>query len=187
MKTTAVTIRGLTALIMHNGQLADPLNAASLSLSKLTKKKDKTEADHLAIRKCEWYGGLYVDEKQRPCLPGEVLEALAVEGAKRLKLGKVAKGAIIIDGNFAIDYPGPKSPDALWADGGYVKLAGVRNKQNRVIRARPIFPKWECTFDVQWDPEMIKNEDELFDIFENAASVGVGDWRPKFGRFEVVS
>lgn len=187
MKTTTFTIRGTTPLLMHNGQLADPLSDAAKSLSKLTKKKEKTESDHLAIRKCEWYGGLYLDENGAPCLPGEVLEATLAEGAKKYKLGKAVKGAVIIDGNFPLAYDGPKTADKLWADGGYLKLAGVRNKQNRVIRSRPMFQKWECTFDVQWDPELIKDEDQLCEIVEAAGTTGIGDWRPKYGRFEVVA
>ncbi len=187
MKHTTVKILGITPLIMHNGRLADPLDDASKALSKLTSKKNKTEADHHAIRKCEWFGGLYTDEHGAPCLPGEVLEAALVEGAKKFKLGKAAKGAIIIDGNAPLDYPGPKDVNKLWAEGGYLKLAGVRNKQNRVIRSRPIFPSWSCTFEVNWNPEMIKDEEQLLDIITAAGQSGIGDWRPKFGRFEVES
>ncbi len=187
MNTTRFTIKGLTPLIMHNGQLADPLNTATQALKKLTSKKDKTDADHLAIRKCEWYGGLYIDEKGAPCLPGDVLEAVLIEGAKKYKLCKAAKGALIIYGNCAIEFKGPKNVDKLWADGGFLKLAGVRNKQNRVIRARPIFSDWSCTFDVQWDPELIKNKEQLVEIVESAGMTGVGDWRPKYGRFELVA
>lgn len=187
MKTTKITIRGLTPLIMHNGQLADPLNEASKALSRLSKKKNKTDDDHLAMRKCEWIGGLYVDEDGAPCLPGEVIEAAIAEGAKKFKLGKVAKGGVIVDGNFALKYDGPKKQDKLWEHGGFLKLAGVKVKQSRVIRARPMFPSWECTFTVQWDPSLVKDEEQLFEIVESAGTSGIGDWRPKYGRFEVVS
>jgi hypothetical protein len=187
VKTTTITIRGLTPLIMHNGQLADPLNEHAKALSKLTKKKNKTDDDQLAVRKCEWHGGLYVDEKGAPCLPGEVIEAALAEGAKKYKLGKVAKGGIIVDGNFAIDYDGPKKIEKLWEHGGFIKLAGVKVQQKRVIRSRPMFPAWSCTFDVQWDPSLVKDEEQLFEIVEAAGQSGIGDWRPKFGRFEVVS
>lgn len=188
MRTTTITIQGLAPLLMHNGQLADPLNEHAKALAKLTSKQKKTEADHLAVRKAEWYGGIYVDKDGHPCLPGEVLEACLVEGAKKFKLGKAAKGGIVVDGNFRIDYRGPKTVDGLWDDGGYIKIAGVKlNGKTRVIRARPMFPEWSCTFDVLWDDSLIKDEDTMMDIVQEAGAVGVGDYRPKFGRFEVVS
>lgn len=187
MNTTRYTIQGLTPLIMHNGRLADPLDEAAKALGKLTSSKQKTEKYHRDVSECEWRGSLYVDEDGRPCLPGEVIEACLVEGATKFKLGKASKGALIVAGDFALTYPGPKTVDGLWNDGGFVKRAGVRVGQSRVIRSRPIFPQWSCSFDVRWDPYLIKDEDQLDEIVESAGLTGIGDWRPKFGRFEVVS
>lgn len=186
MNSTTISIKGLTPLLMHNGQLADPLNDATKALAKLTSKRNKTEADHLAVRKTEWYGGLYVDKDKEPCLPGEVIEASLAEGARRFKLGKVAKGGIVVVGNFKLDYRGPKAIDALWEDGGFIKCTGVKLQKQRVIRSRPMFPEWGCTFDVLWDPQLVKDEEQLVEIAESAGMTGIGDWRPKYGRFEVV-
>lgn len=187
MKTTEIEIKGLTPLIMHNGQLSDPLNEHTQALARLTSKRNKTIEDHKAVSKCEWYGGLYVDEEGAPCLPGEVIEAALVEGAKKYKLGKAAKGGIIVVGNFALEYKGPKTADKLWADGGYLKRASVKVGTSRVIRSRPIFSEWACTFEVQWDEAVLKDERTVFEIVEAAGMCGIGDWRPKFGRFEMVS
>lgn len=187
MKTTTISIRGITPLIMHNGQLADPLNEHAKALARLTSKKKKTDDDHRAVRKAEWYGGLYVDENGAPCLPGEVIEAALVDGAKKYKLGKVAKGGVIVFGNFALEYDGPKNVDKLWEHGGFIKCAGVKVTTSRVIRSRPCFPQWSCTFDVQWDPQLVKDEEQLIEIAESAGMSGICDWRPKYGRFEVVS
>lgn len=186
MKKTKFTIRGLTPLMMRNGCLADPLDERTKVLARLTKKKTKTDDDHRAVRECEWRGSLYVDKNGAPCLPGETIEACLSEGARRFKLGKAAKGGIVVDGNFAIDYEGPRDIDALWNHGGFIKLAGVKIQQKRVIRARPMFPAWSCTFVVMWDPSMIKDEDQLCEIVDAGGLCGIGDWRPKFGRFEVV-
>lgn len=185
MNTTEVTITGLTPLLMHSSRLADPLDPAAKELSKLTTKKKKSDADHLAVRECEWRGGLYLDEKGRPCLPGEVIEACLTSGAKRLRMGNEAKSGLIVDGNFAIEYDGPKTVKALWEHGGYKKLASVKVKQSRVIRTRPMFSKWSCAFVIDWDPLVIKDESTLFDIAKAAGQCGIGDWRPKYGRFEV--
>jgi hypothetical protein len=185
LKTTKIKITGLTPLLMHNGSLADPLHASSIALARLSGKRQKTIEDHKSLSKVEWYGGLYVDEKGRPCLPGEVLEAAIAEGAKKSKRGKDAKAAVMVVGNFPLDYTGPKTADALWDHGGFMKRAGVRVKQARVIRTRPMFPEWSCSFEIQWDPSVIKSERDLLDIVEDAGRCGLGDWRPKFGRFQL--
>ncbi len=186
MNTTEFHIRGITPLLMHNGQLADPLNEYAQALSRLTKKRNKTDDDHRAARRAEWIGGLYVDENGEPCLPGEVIEGALTDGAKTLKLGQAAKGGLIVDGNFALVYKGPRAADELWEHGGFKKLAGVKVQKARVIRCRPMFAEWACRFTVEWDPELIKNERQLGEIVECAGRKGIGDWRPKFGRFEVV-
>lgn len=186
MKTTKIQIRGITPLIMHNGRLSDPLDEATQALARLTSKRTKTIDDHKAVSKCEWYGGLYVDEKMAPCLPGEVIEAALVEGAKKYKLGKASKGGLIVVGNFPLVYDGPKNVDKLWESGGYLKRASVKVGTSRVIRSRLIFPKWEIAFEVQWDPEVMKDETTIREIVDAAGMSGIGDWRPKFGRFEMV-
>jgi len=187
MKTTEIKIRGLTPLIMHNGRLSDPLDENTQALARLTSKRNKTLDDHRAVSKCEWYGGLYVDADGAPCLPGEVIEACLVEGAKKYKLGKAAKGGVIVEGNYALKFKGPKDPDKLWADGAYLKRASVKIGTNRVIRSRPIFAEWAVEFDVQWDPKIIKDETTVLEIVDAAGQSGIGDWRPKFGRFEIDS
>jgi len=57
----------------------------------------------------------------------------------------------------------------------------------RVMRSRPEFKEWECTFTME-----VLNEDLdksiLKEILESAGKFqGVGDFRPEYGRFEVVS
>lgn len=149
MKTTTVTIRGVSPLIMHNGQLADPLNEHTQALARLTSKRKKTLDDHREIGRVEWMGGLYLDEKLRPCLPGEVIEGALVSGAKKFKLGKDAKSGIVVAGNFAVIFDGPKDPDKLWATGKHLKRAGVkvsggsapRSDRRRHVRASPGRPR----------------------------------------------
>lgn len=184
---TKIKIRGLTPLLMHSGRLADPIDPATLALARLTGKRKKTVEDHHAIGKCEWTGGLYVNDKGAPCLPGEVIEACLVEGAKKSRRGKDAKSGIVVVGDFALEYDGPKTIEKLWEHGGFRKRAAVRVGQAKVMRTRPIFPEWSCTFTVQWDPAVIKDAESILEIAEAAGQAGIGDWRPKFGRFEVVT
>jgi len=53
-----------------------------------------------------------------------------------------------------------------------------------VIRERPMFYWWEVTFDLEFEPTVIEAK-SLKALLEKAGTRGVGDWRPKFGRFTV--
>ena len=60
--TYTVTIRGIRPLLMHNGQLADPLNDYAKELSRLAHKKQKSDEDHVAVGQAEFQGSLYHDD-----------------------------------------------------------------------------------------------------------------------------
>jgi len=59
--------------------------------------------------------------------------------------------------------------------------------RSRIMRSRPEFKKWKCTFNIE-----VINEDLdktiLKEILESAGKFkGVGDFRPEYGRFEITS
>src|SRR5574337_157550 len=106
MEAETVTIRGTCPLLMHNGQLADPLNEHSKAVSEAVSeaKTGKTPEAWGIAYKAEFMGGLYLDEQGRPCLPGELLEGVLIAGAKAMKRGPKVRAGAIIDGNFPIEY-----------------------------------------------------------------------------------
>ena len=186
-KTIDFHVRGVAPLLMHNGQLANPMNKFAKAMKAITSKRKKTDEDHAQLADLEFTGGLYVDEQGRPVLPGEVVEATIVAGAKKTKKGKDAKSAIIVDGNFPVIYDGPKTVDGLCGDERFRYVAGVVVGQSRVMRTRPMFKNWECKFTVHYLDEVFDPQ-EVIDFVETAGRVaGFGDCRPRFGRFEVVS
>jgi len=69
-----VEIKGVSPLLLHNGQLADPLNQYTRALKQQTSKRKKTDVDLMEIRRLEWEGGFYRDDQDRPCIPGENIE-----------------------------------------------------------------------------------------------------------------
>ncbi len=185
-KTIDFHIRGVAPLLMHNGQLANPMNKLTKAMKAITSKKKKTDDDYIELAHLEFFGGLYVDEQGRPVLPGEVIEGTLVSGAKKTKKGKDAKSAIIVDGNFPLIYDGPKTPEALWEDDRFRYVAGVVVNQKRVMRTRPMFKNWECKFTVHYLEEVFDAQ-EVIDFVDTAGRMaGLGDCRPRFGRFEVV-
>jgi len=180
-------VRGVAPLLMHNGQLANPMNSIAKAMKAITSKRKKTDEDYAALANLEFMGGLYTDEQKRPVLPGEVIEGTIVAGAKKTKKGKDAKSAIIVDGNFPLIYDGPKTADGLCGEERFRYVAGVVVGQSRIMRTRPMFKTWECKFTVHYLDDVL-NPQEVTDFVETAGRVaGFGDGRPRFGRFEVVS
>jgi len=107
-------IKGVMPTIMHNGQTSDPLNYYAKEMKKFTSKRKKQDSDHLELAKLEWYAALYVDEQNRPCWPGENLEAMLVAAAKKSRMGPSAKSGIFVDDNAVILHDGPRTADGLW-------------------------------------------------------------------------
>jgi len=54
-----VRLEGLTPIMMHNGQLADPLNKFVKAAKPYSSKRGKTEEDYAVLAYIEWWGGLY--------------------------------------------------------------------------------------------------------------------------------
>lgn len=181
-----VEVRGVVPVLLHNGQLADPLNEFSRALKAVSGKKDKTDADHEEMSRLEWFGSLYTDEG-KIILPGENIEAAIIKAAQKLRLGDKAKTGVICDDTPVMIYDGPKDPEKLWKDRAFRDRRAVVIKKNRVMRTRPIFHDWKLSFTVSFLPSVI-NKDKLIEILRICGQlVGFGDFRPRFGRFEVVS
>lgn len=177
-------IRGVCPLIMHNGQLANPLNRFTKELKKVSGKRAKTESDYEELARLEFLGSLYLDGGE-PCIPGEVIEAALIDSAKRMRRGNQARAGIVCAGNFPLEYDGPRSPNDLWKNEEYRFSQAVRVQRNRVIRTRPIFRNWASSISVDFMPDQL-NADEVNEMARiSGMFIGLCDWRPKFGRFQV--
>jgi hypothetical protein len=177
-------IASASPFLMHNGQLSDPLSEASQSLAEVHAKKKKTENDHKEMSRREYLGGLYMDENG-PCIPAEMLEAMIIGGAKKDKMGQQAKAAIIVENHASLEYDGPRDPKELWESGKFVYRTSARVGMSRVQRTRPRFKTWEAEFEVRVNADLV-NPKKVKDFIVTAGEqIGIGDWRPKFGRFLV--
>lgn len=177
-------IIGVTPLLLHNGILADPMNEISKLMKQVSGKRDKTEADYLELSRLEWYGSLYVHDGKL-CLPSEMIEACLLESAKKKKKGVQAKAGIIVPNEAPLEFPGPQDIDEMWKSGQFIHKIGVRVQRNKVIRTRAILKTWGAQVTIHYLPSLL-NKSDIAGFMETAGSiVGVGDWRPKFGRFEV--
>jgi hypothetical protein len=194
--TLQVTITGTRPILMHNARLSDPLDPIVRSMKTFNKAPGKkTDDDYAGLASLEYEGGLYLDSDLGPYIPSENIRRCLVEGGKRRKLGKdVERGVeVIVAGASLLDvsevnpllYTGPRDLEGLRADANFTFRKSVKVGMSRVMRTRPLFRDWSLDFDLLVDPEVL-NRDTVLELLELAGMyVGLGDWRPTFGKFTV--
>lgn len=137
------------------------------------------------MARLEWYGALYIAHG-KPCIPGLVMDASLVDAAKKVRKGKQATAGLFSVGEFPLEHGGPEDIDALWEDERFRFSSSVRIQKNRVMRMRPRFPAWEANIEICFDDRQL-NENDIREFLSIAGrDVGIMDWRPRFGRFEIL-
>jgi hypothetical protein len=189
MKTIKVKWSGIRPLVMHNGLMADPTNPMVRRIKEITSKGSKkmTDSDYEERDRLEWEAGLYWDSEDGLIMPSDNIERCVQLGAQKSRIGKDVQAAVFCaNTHVPIVYDGPKDKDKLYDDPRFSLRKGVAVQKSRIIRIRPMIPTgWTMTFDLEFD-EGIVNPKNLIKAMTDAGSlVGLGDWRPKFGRFLV--
>lgn len=174
---------GGSALVMHHERLADPLEEVTRSIAKISKKRNKTEADHLEIARLEFLGGMYTNGNG-PCLPAWNILRCLQDGAKRHKRGQdVLRGVYPLAEHADVEYAGPRDPGEMWKDGGFSLRKTVGVQRARTMRTRPIFTEWGASLPVEVDP-VVFDVDTLANLWREAGVyAGIGEMRPVYGRF----
>jgi hypothetical protein len=190
-----IDCKGTTALLQKNVRLADTLDPATRRLNDLTgekKAKDRTPEDMAAISHAEFDGSLYWDEQLGPYVPTRWLEAALKKagGLNNRRQGtKVQRALIFTDGEAPLEYEGPRDLAGLWADENFrfVVMANSNPSAARaslVPRTRPMFRQWEISTPADLDTSELTLSDLNRIGTVCGLYVGLGDWRPRFGRFE---
>lgn len=186
--TLQIQIAGASPLLCHNGQTADPRNTYAKAMKAISGKRKKTDADYDEMARLEWLAGLY-RSGDRLVVPDYVLESVFIAGAKKSKRGVQAKCGMFFTEHAVLDFdgnPGAINDETLaemFAGGEFTHTIGVKVGMAKVMRTRPIFRNWSLTAVVQYDPDVLNLRD-IEDIADDAGRlVGIGDWRPKHGRF----
>lgn len=178
-------IYNLTAdapLIMHNGQTADPMNKWAKLIKQISSKRSKTETDYEEIARLEFMAGLYMTA-DGPVFPQDVIDAMLIGAAKKVKEGPLAKAGCFTDSLARLEYDGPRTADKLWLDERFRFSKAVRIGTGRVMRMRPIFADWSAQVTLQVETSVINvvRVDEWMRI--GGTQIGLCDWRPQHGRF----
>ena len=205
MKIISQTFKltGLTPILMHCGQTADPLNQFARAMKRISGKRGKTDDDLAEMSTLEWWAGLYLSKPPsidgttvtpadgtKIILPAHVLDSCIREGARKAKLGKQASAGCIVESDGAFNYEGPKDLMRLSRDPNHVARHAVKVSTAKVMRTRPTFSDWSVTFSAAIDPTVLEVSQVLDSLVNAGRLVGIGDWRPgaprggSFGRFE---
>lgn len=180
-----LTLTGTTPLLMHNSRLANPLDPIVKAIKKINaKRNNKTDDDHEEVARLEHLGSLYFDPDIGPYIPGENIARCIRAAASLDRKGKnVERGVLISTDTNPISYPGPRDIDGLWKDENFRLIAAVGVGQARIMRCRPRFAAWTVAAEGILDPSVIDFTD--FETYVTTAGqmIGLGDWRPRYGRF----
>lgn len=181
-QTLRYTLTSSAPLIMHNGQMANPLNRFSQEMKKVSSKRNKTDADYIRIAEIEFMAGLYMGE-DGPVIPSHIIDSMVIKAAQKSKEGPIAKSSVFCTSHACLQYDGPRTADGLWQDERFRHVALVRVGTARVARTRPFFEKWACVVEISADTTLVNpgRIDEWLDVA--GTQVGLCDWRPQHGRF----
>lgn len=186
LQTFKATLVGERPLLMHNGQLADPTNEHTKGLKEVTKKKAKTEADHVEIKRLEWLAGLYRDDQGRVAITEDMILGCVIAGARAAKKGKQAQAGLMGAAPFfVLKHKGPVDPLEMFNTGKFCDYRLVVVNRMRIMRARPKFSQWSVDVELLYEDGLLNERDVLAAVTTAGASVGLGDFRPRFGRFRV--
>jgi hypothetical protein len=188
LKKLHYRLEGIVPLIMHNPQLADPLNKCTRAIKEVSGKRKKVDSDYEEMAKLEFLGGLYLNG-DGPCVPAHVIRGVLMGrggAARKQRMRERAELGLFITKDAKLEYDGPREPAKLWADEKYRFVTREKIGQASVMRTRPVFPVWACKIEIEMNPDFI-NEDTVNNLMEIAGSeCGLMERRPAFGRFKVV-
>lgn len=181
-----ITLTGNSELLMHNSRLSNPLDPATKALKKVTAKRNKTDDDHEEIARLEHAGSLYIDKDAGPYLPSDNIWRCLYDAAKKHKMGpRLKEGVFFLDPINPLSYGegAPRDVDGLWRDVNFRHMASVKVGMSRMMRCRPVFRQWKVDATGILDPNVLDLAD-LAMIADTAGTfIGIGDWRPRHGRF----
>jgi hypothetical protein len=206
-KTLNISIKGVSAMLTHNGSLCDPMNPITQSLKKISSKRTKAERDFLLMSQLELLGGVYPEHDLTVAnddfgyevtdedvmltgdwgnctIPDYVVEATIVNGAKKKKKGpKFKAGMRVLNSPIILVNEKPLNVSEVLTNRKYKLISKVAIGTSSIMRTRPLFPNWQVNFDCLIDDEVLDAEDLKGAIEDAGKLVGVGDWRPRFGTF----
>jgi len=186
MKHISVKITGKSPLLMHSDRFANPLDAMTKAHKELTSIRKKSDENQIAIAKSEFIGGCYWRKGVGFYVPAQNLDACLIGAAKLQKLGVKFKQAVqTLEDDLPLIGKLPATPERLWEDPEHIDARGVKVGQAKIIRYRPISREWQLQATIAFNEDILNLSEVKKAIEDAGALIGLGDYRPRFGRFSV--
>jgi hypothetical protein len=189
LPSVQIRLQGVSPLLCHNGQTADPRNTYAKAMKAVSSKRKKTDADYDELARLEWLAGLYRIDGDL-VIPDYVIESTMIGGAKKSKRGPQAKCGLFFTEHASLQFDGKpeiitdETLSEMFASGDFTHTIGVKVGMAKVMRTRPVFRNWNITALAQYDPDVLNMRDVEEIAIDAGKLVGIGDWRPKHGRFD---
>ncbi len=168
----SVGIRGVSPLLMH----AFPL----IPIEKIEKKSREEQAEHAAYRD---------PETKKLYVPGIAIQRMLVaaatysKGRGRASLQKEVAASVIVSPERVSLQQEKYAVDS--------RPVVVPATKGRIMRHRPRLDVWDLTFGIEYDPDLITEQQLRHIVDDGGSRVGLLDFRPEkkgsFGRFMVIS
>lgn len=173
-----VTITGAAPMLMNRYIL----QCEQPTRSRSEKKQNERDSGR-------WTEKVYWSDTMKcVAIPSVMIEACLAAGARAFKLGKQVQSTVFLAEDEVPVISHGKKIDKLEV-GKQIELdgRGAVVMKRRVDRFRPMLRDWQLSFTVQLlDPTAFSRAD-LNKVVEHAGRFcGLGDFRPRFGRFSVV-
>tara|TARA_R100000027_G_scaffold64353_1_gene57744 strand:- start:994 stop:1521 length:528 start_codon:yes stop_codon:yes gene_type:complete len=174
MKTIKLRLRGAAPLLMN--RYPTEKNPSRASAEAAIERILPSEEEYLN-------DALYIDEKGI-YLPSDWIEAALRDAAKGFRQKGLKTYKEAIQSSVFLTEEKVRLKDPKWIP----DRRPVTVQKARVVRVRPRFDSWETElFEITYNESRI-TKDRLLSIIEEAGcSKGIGDFRPKFGRFSVLT
>ena len=188
MKKITFKLKGVQPLMLNNPQAVNPLNAYAKKLKPLTSKRTKTDADHEDIYRIKFESCWYQNSEGQYIIPGTHFEQSLISAAKETKQGKMFERSLNIFSDSILHFKDEdKSIEELYNAGIYVDIRCVGIKDSKITTCRAIVHDWSCEVEVLYDENQINAKDIISAMKIAGERYGVGTYRQKYGRFEVIS
>lgn len=139
-----IEVQGRTPLVMHNPQMADPMNPIVREIKDIQgKRSHMTDADRLEVARLQWLGSLYTDEDGNPVVQTRAVVRSFQEAAKMTRKGKdVIRALYPHELQVPLEWDRTGDVRKLWPEPTHVWTTMVGVKTSRVPSTRPIFRRW---------------------------------------------
>ena len=187
METISFRITGTSPLLMQAETLANPLHELTKAHKAVSGKRKKSEDDYVWLMESEWSASMYYDDDIGPYIPALNLEGCIAEAGKIIRLGKTIKQAVqVVTDRAKLEYDGPRKKEKLWSAGRkFADVRGVNVGGKKIMRCRPVFLSWAAQFEVAYMEDVLDKTDLVRIVEESGRRIGIGTYRPRFGRFNV--